>query len=573
MTKQMNQGSRTMIVVALAGILCATASAFASDWPAFRGNMQRTGYNHKAVTMLPAATWLWKVSLPGPVYSSPVVQDSLLFIGAADSNVYAVHIRTGERVWAFKTNDHVESTPLISADKLYAGSNDGSIYSLDLSSGRKIAQFTAGYQLSSCAYANNDIIVSGVGRPNSGIAFYKAPSAPQASQTSSPLAFVPLPMATYASPAISNPFAVIGSTDGGLHCINLSSYKIIWSIKTNGNFYLSSPAIADSVVYCAPGDFDPYVYAVDITDGRIIWKSAGDPVSVLSKRKAASSIDPKLVRRFLLSSPDYRALMLQRLSKLGVDITILSRLGAQGGALGKRTVAAGNTASFISDGLDVKTSSVAVDNNRVYVITKEPGFPVPRFSISALDRYSGLEAWKSKFSELRSCTPIGYCSSPVVSGNSVFFGWGEGKVYALSADSGKVQWQDSLSGDIVSSPAITDDRLYFATTEGYLYAFALTSLAPGLDFKTSTYCYPNPARGNSSTIQAYVAENAVLDMTVYNTAEKPVFRVSQSLSANKIFSYKWNISAVANGVYFAVVKVTYAGGRSEKKVLKVAVLK
>jgi outer membrane protein assembly factor BamB len=532
--------------------------------------MQRTGYNHKAITMLPASACLWKTSLPGPLYSSPAVQDSLLFIGAADSNIYAINIRTGERVWSFKTNNRVESTPLISGDKLYAGSNDGFIYSLDFSSGRKIARFSAGYQLSSCAFANNDIIVSGVGRPKSGIAFYKAPVA-QTSQTSSAIAYIPLPMATYASPAISSPYAVIGSTDGGLHCINLDSYKIRWSIKTNGNFYLSSPAIADSVVYCAPGDFDPYVYAVDLTDGRIIWKSAGDAASVLTKRKEAAAIDPKLVRRYLLSSPDYRALMLQRLSRLGVDMTMLARLGTLSGPLGKR--AAGGAATFIPDGIDVKTSSVAVDNDRVYIITKEPGFPVPKFSINALDRYSGIQTWKSKFTELRNCTPIGYCSSPVVAGNSVFFGWGEGKVYALSADSGKVQWQDSLSGDVVASPAITDERLYFATTEGYLYAYSLTSPASGVDFKTGTFCYPNPARGTFSTIQVFVKENAVLDMTVYNTAEKPVFKASQSLSANKMFSCKWDISAVANGVYFAFVKVQYAGGRTEKKVLKVAVLK
>jgi outer membrane protein assembly factor BamB len=572
MMNAMKLGTQNSIAIALAGIMIGALSASAADWPTFRGNMQRTGYNHKAITMLPTATWLWKTSLPGPVYSSPAVQDSLLFIGAADSNVYAINVRTGERVWTFKTNDHVESTPLISSDKLYAGSNDGFIYSLALSSGQKIAQFSAGYQLSSCAFANNNIIVSGVGRPNSGIAFYKAP-ATQTSQVSSAFAYIPLPMATYASPAISNPFAVIGSTDGGLHCINLDNYKIIWSIKTSGNFYLSSPAIADSVVYCAPGDFDPYIYAVDITNGRIIWKSMGDSASELAKRRAASSIDPKVVRRFLLSSPKYRSIILQRLKKLGTDVTILERLGMQSGVLGKRAVASDNTTAFIADGMDVKTSSVAVDANRVYVITKEPGFPAPRFSISALDRYSGLESWKSKFTELRNCTPIGYCSSPVVAGNSVFFGWGEGKVYALSADSGKVQWQDSLSGDVVASPAITDDRLYFATTEGYLYAFALISPASGVDFKTGTYCYPNPARGNFSTIQVFVAKNATLDMIVYNTAEKPVFKISQSLNANQIFSCKWNISGVANGVYFALIKVKYQDGNTDKKVLKVAVLR
>ena len=61
-------------------------------------------------------------------------------------------------------------------------------------------------------------------------------------------------------------------------------------------------------------------------------------------------------------------------------------------------------------------------------------------------------------------------------------------------------------------------------------------------------------------------------MVVYNVAEKPVFRVKRTIAADEKFVYRWNLSNVANGVYFAVIKVKYAGGGEDKKILKIAVL-
>jgi hypothetical protein len=111
---------------------------------------------------------------------------------------------------------------------------------------------------------------------------------------------------------------------------------------------------------------------------------------------------------------------------------------------------------------------------------------------------------------------------------------------------------------------------------GYLYAFDLSAkpaTAPGTDFKSSTYCYPNPARDRVSHIQIYVDKPATALMTIYNNAEKPVFQLTRQLKAGEKYTYNWNLSQVANGVYFALVKVQYADGSSDKKVLKVAVLK
>jgi hypothetical protein len=71
----------------------------------------------------------------------------------------------------------------------------------------------------------------------------------------------------------------------------------------------------------------------------------------------------------------------------------------------------------------------------------------------------------------------------------------------------------------------------------------------------------------------YVAKDAALDMTVYNIAERPILRETKRLSADEKYTFDWNLGNVANGIYFARIVVKYNDGGTEKKVLKIAVLK
>ena len=63
-----------------------------------------------------------------------------------------------------------------------------------------------------------------------------------------------------------------------------------------------------------------------------------------------------------------------------------------------------------------------------------------------------------------------FLSSPVMVNGSVFFGSGDGHVYALSADSGELRWKFK-TGDVVhSSPGYADGTLYFGSWDSYFYA-------------------------------------------------------------------------------------------------------
>jgi outer membrane protein assembly factor BamB len=66
--------------------------------------------------------------------------------------------------------------------------------------------------------------------------------------------------------------------------------------------------------------------------------------------------------------------------------------------------------------------------------------------------------------------PAGSESSPIVHGDSVYFGDGGGTLYALDARTGRVQWTFKASGAIKGGPALWHGNLYFGDYDGRVYA-------------------------------------------------------------------------------------------------------
>jgi outer membrane protein assembly factor BamB len=63
-----------------------------------------------------------------------------------------------------------------------------------------------------------------------------------------------------------------------------------------------------------------------------------------------------------------------------------------------------------------------------------------------------------------------YLSSPTVSGGNVYFGSGDGNIYALDAASGQLHWKFQ-TGDVVhASPAVADGSLFVGSWDSYFYA-------------------------------------------------------------------------------------------------------
>ena len=61
-------------------------------------------------------------------------------------------------------------------------------------------------------------------------------------------------------------------------------------------------------------------------------------------------------------------------------------------------------------------------------------------------------------------------SSPAVSGDRVYVGSSDGRLYAIDRASGAERWQFASKGPIASSPAVHGDLVYISSVDGMVYA-------------------------------------------------------------------------------------------------------
>jgi outer membrane protein assembly factor BamB len=207
------------------------------------------------------------------------------------------------------------------------------------------------------------------------------------------------------------------------------------------------------------------------------------------------------------------------------------------------------------------TSSAAVADGIVY-------FGAYNGAFYALDASNGQLKWKfetggeRRFSakHLHGSQPAAetmpdpwdcYLSSPVVANGTVYFGSGDGNVYALNAASGAVQWKFK-TGDVVhASPAIANGTVFIGSWDSYFYALDAANGKERWRFKT----------GDDFDIHNQVgiqSSAAVMDGTVYfGCRDSNLYALDAATGQKKwAFSTKgsWVITspAVRDGkVYFA----------------------
>jgi eukaryotic-like serine/threonine-protein kinase len=125
-------------------------------------------------------------------------------------------------------------------------------------------------------------------------------------------------------------------------------------------------------------------------------------------------------------------------------------------------------------------SSPAVANGLVYFSSYDGNF----YAVDAVTeklRWKFRNAGERRYAatHLHGSLPTGetmpdpfdvYLSSPSVWSGAVYFGSGDGNIYALDAISGSLKWKFQ-TGDVVhASPAIVDGKLYVGSWDGYFYA-------------------------------------------------------------------------------------------------------
>lgn len=207
------------------------------------------------------------------------------------------------------------------------------------------------------------------------------------------------------------------------------------------------------------------------------------------------------------------------------------------------------------------TSSPAVSEGVVYFGSMDANF-------YAVDASTGKLKWKFKMdgehrytaTHLHGAMPEAeampdpfdfYSSSPAVSGGLVYFGSGDGNVYAVETATGKLKWKFK-TGDVVhASPAVVNGVVYIGSWDSYLYALDAATGTQKWRFKTGE----DPNIHNQVGLQS---SPAVVDGVVYvGCRDSNLYAVDAATGEKKwAFNNKgsWVIGspAVHNGrVYFA----------------------
>jgi eukaryotic-like serine/threonine-protein kinase len=214
--------------------------------------------------------------------------------------------------------------------------------------------------------------------------------------------------------------------------------------------------------------------------------------------------------------------------------------------------------SFATDGPVVSSPAVSDGvvyfgsyDGKFYAVDTANGQLKWKFQTGGERRYSGKHLHGLQPAEETMPDPWDfYLSSPAVWNATVYFGSGDGNVYALDAAKGQLKWKFQ-TGDVVhSSPAIANGTLYVGSWDTYLYALDSATGKEKWRFKTGD----DPVIHNHVGIQS---SPVIADRVVYfGCRDSNVYAVDGNTGKQKwLFSTKgsWvNNSPVAyqGKVYF-----------------------
>jgi outer membrane protein assembly factor BamB len=126
---------------AYSGKSVPTSSTSKSDWPTYRRDGVRSGFQD-----LPAPQQVrvaWTEDFVAPV-TAPVVADGKVFFAETDRHkLYAISTRDGRKIWSFAANGRIDSPPTISEGLCVFGTRNGFVYCLRVEDGGLIWRFQA----------------------------------------------------------------------------------------------------------------------------------------------------------------------------------------------------------------------------------------------------------------------------------------------------------------------------------------------------------------------------------------------------------------------------------------------
>jgi outer membrane protein assembly factor BamB len=100
---------------------------------------------------------LWTFQTGNMTESSPAVANGVVYVGADDSNLYALDGKTGAKLWSARLEHYVDS-PAVANGVVYVASSFN-VYAVNARTGAKLWVYKVGYNVYGAAVANGMVYI------------------------------------------------------------------------------------------------------------------------------------------------------------------------------------------------------------------------------------------------------------------------------------------------------------------------------------------------------------------------------------------------------------------------------
>jgi outer membrane protein assembly factor BamB len=287
------------------------------------------------------------------------------------------------------------------------------------------------------------------------------------------------------SPAVVDGVVYVGSNDSNLYALDAATGDNIWTFETVYAIR-SSPAIANGMVYIGSDDYR--IYAVDIETGAEIWSYEADNMIISSPAVSEGYVIVGSVDGFLhiMSATNGRGRL-----KLDTKRSVVASPVVRDGIAYFAHTLGGIYA------VDITAKNWPFENrlklfwNVFYFYGVAPKPPAPSGYLWGTDLWARTSSSPALADDILymgvgnrlitiniTTRQAGWSygvtddvvASPAVTENAVYFGSHDGHFYAVDRATGTLLWEVATGDMITSSPAVSSGVVYFGSHDGNLYA-------------------------------------------------------------------------------------------------------
>jgi hypothetical protein len=156
-----------------------------------------------------------------------------------------------------------------------------------------------------------------------------------------------------------------------------------------------------------------------------------------------------------------------------------------------------------------------------------------------------------------SCTPIlfindGKLSIAAINKKNTFTAW------QIGASAGKLNWSEENGNGF---------------NQSFVDAASRVNLVNEFFPTGKAYNYPNPVYDGSTFIRYFVTEDSKISIKIFDLAGDFVAELNDNARGGFDNETKWDVGNIQSGVYLARIEANSTSGKSESKVIKIAVVK